>query len=217
MIKETIKTIAIMTNSCTLLAAAGFPLYLVDYRGRCERLDKKSGINAEVTLPTGLRYQTQVKNTLRNPKEAKMISVGGIVSAQQEGDDFKISMMSNTWLVEENEAHYGIFNRIHSKKTRTAESDYEATIREALAYVRKNAIKEGFNLPFLKNSYLVMTSIDGLPMDFWDENYLTRLIGTQFYNPRNPLNRGLYTLIEYGITKRDVPEYRVIKKFGVES
>ncbi|GAH14859.1 unnamed protein product [marine sediment metagenome] len=83
--KETIKTIAIMTNSCTLLAAAEFPLYLVDYRGRCERLDKESGINTEITLPSGLRYKTQIKNTLQNPKEAKMISVDGIVSAQQKG------------------------------------------------------------------------------------------------------------------------------------
>ena len=215
--KESTTTIAIMTNSCTLMAAAWFPLYLVDYRGRCERLDKESGINTEVILPSGLRYKTQVKNTLQNPKEAKMISVDGIVSSQQKGTDFKLSMMENTWLEAENEPHYGKFVSKHSSTTRTVESDYEATILESLDYVRKNAIKEDINPPFLRKSYMVMESLDGLPMDLWDSDHLSRLIGMQFYNLRNPLNRGLYTLLEYGITKRDVPEYRVVKTFGADS
>ena len=203
--------IAIWTHSCMVLAAAMFPWYLEEYGGRCSRGSKEMDFKETISISEFLDLERRIIETLKLKKGSGMKSVLDIVAAQLKGYDIKFSRIRAFWFDSINKPHHATIRRIRHKKKRTTEKDYEASIRAALDRVRKTAISLGVKPPFLTSSYMLIETIDGLPMDYYKDDDLYDLIGTQLWN-KSPLSRVLYDVIEHTITQRGVSEYKVIPR-----
>jgi len=204
-------SIAAWTHSCMVFAAAEFPWYLLEYNGHCQRVSKEMDFVEIIRISDGLLLKRKLVSTLMPKKGAIMKSVFDILEAQPKGYDIKFNNIRAGWLDSKNKPHHVIFNRITHKKKRTVEKDYEASIRSALDRVRETAIRLGVKPPFLTSSYMVTESIDGLPMEYYEHDDLSKLIGTQLWT-NNPLSRVLYDIVERTITKRGVSEYKVLPR-----
>lgn len=204
-------SIAAWTHSCMVFAASEFPWYLVEYDGQCKRVSKDMDFEEIIPISDGLVLKRKLVSTLMPKKGAGMKSVLDILAAQPKGYDIKFTNMRAGWLDTNNKPHHATFRRVTHRKKRTVEKDYEASVRSALDRVRETAIRLGVKPPFLTSSYMVMETIDGLPMEYFEEDELYRLIGTHFWT-NNPLSRVLYDIVEQTITKRGVPEYKVIPR-----
>ena len=197
-----------------VLAGAGFPWYLLAYEGRCSRVIKAKGegtIRSNVSLPGGLKLVTRVTNVLQHDKGAQVRSVYDVLRGQPSGYDLKFDKILATWLDGSNEPHHAVFRRVTHRRRRTVEADYEEGVSEALEEVSRTAIGLGVRPPYLTNSYLVMETLDDIPVGSYDEDDLFRLIGSQLYGA-NPLSRVLYDVVEETVTKRGVQEYRVLPR-----
>ncbi len=203
--------IAIWTHSCMVLSAARFPWLLRNYDGSCSRISKGMDFRAIIPLSPYLELDRKFTSTLRPRKGSALNSIFEILGAQPKGFDMKFYWIDARWHDSINKPHKAALKRVSHKKKRTIEKDYEASIRAALAQVKVSAIKLGVKPPFLTSSYMVIETIDGLPMDHYEEDYLYTLIGTQLWND-SPLSRVLYDVIEHTITKRGVSEYRVLPR-----
>ena len=201
-------SVAAWTHSCTVFAASEFPWYLMEYKGLCNRVSKEMDFEETIPISDLLELKRSLVSTLRPKKGVKMKSVVDVLKAHPKDYDLKFSKIRASWL-EANKTHYATLKMVHHKKERTVEKDYEASVCAALDRVRETAIRLGVKPPYLTASYMVMETLDDLPIEYFDDEDLCRLIGTQLWR-KNPLSRVLYDLVEQTVIKRGVPEYRVL-------
>ncbi len=205
--------ISMWTVSCTVAAGGLFPWGIIDYRGRSHRAERDK--NAKVIksiepVTKELILEKTLVTTLKNAKDMELTLINDLLAGHPKGYNINFSWMLNGWFTSAKEQH-ATWKSVTQKKTRTVEKDYEASVRASLDKVRAIAIKEGIKPAYLSSSYMVMKTLNGQPVESYDEDVLYDLLGTYLYGA-NPLSHALYDVIEHTITKRGVSEYKVLPR-----